>query len=92
MLQITYSAGFIKTLAIFLAAIIKAYINVPSASPLPSGRIKVTMLTPTQEKGRSYNYAAWLDQIECTMACGLQQQGGWDKLYYIPVNKSSRCG
>lgn len=40
MFRITYSAGFIKTLAIFLAAIIKAYINVPSAAPLPSGRIK----------------------------------------------------
>jgi hypothetical protein len=51
-----------------------------------------TMLTPAAGKGRSYTYAVWLDQIECTMACGLQQQSGRDKLYYIPVNKSSRRG
>jgi hypothetical protein len=51
-----------------------------------------TMLTPAQGNGRSYKYAVWLDQIECTMACGLQQQGGRDTVFYIPVNKSSRRG
>jgi hypothetical protein len=50
-----------------------------------------SMLIP-DPRLKPYPYVVWLDQVECPMVCGVQQEGRQRKVFYVPPHKDSRRG